>query len=87
MATLRTISQTGKEASWKKDKTVLLSALEDFQFFTFEDLDYFTSDLTVLASFSNFRTDDIVKGKHPIENPVNDDDFAVLRSKAYSYTM
>ena len=52
----RTVSQTGKEALWTKDKQILLSSLEDFGYFTFADLDYFTIDKSVIASFKYFET-------------------------------
>ena len=56
----RTVSQTGKEALWTKDKQVLLSSLADFGYFTFADLDYFTIDKSVIASFKYFETEDII---------------------------
>ena len=59
MPSLRTISQTGKEAQWKKDKQILLSSLEDFQFFTFADLDFMNREGTVIASFENFSTEEL----------------------------
>jgi len=61
MATLRTISQTGREANWKKDKQVQLASLEDWQFYTFDDLDFMNRSKTIVASFPNFTTDDIIQ--------------------------
>lgn len=61
MATLREISQTGKEANWKKDKTIKLTSLQDYEFLQFDDLDFFNKAKTILASFENFTTTDVVQ--------------------------
>ena len=61
MATLREISQTGSTAQWAKDKQIMLSSLEDFQYFTFDDLDYLGPSQSILASFANFKTEDIIQ--------------------------
>jgi hypothetical protein len=71
MATLREISQTGKKALWKKDKQTELASLEDYQFFTFSDLDYMNNDKTILATFENFGTEDVIQ-TNGIKSIVND---------------
>ena len=74
MATLnRIVSQSGREGGWRRDKQLLLSSLADYEIFTFDDLDYFDDSQTILASFSNFRTDDIVQG-HTIAYWMPDED-------------
>ena len=58
----RIVSQSGKEGTWRKDKQAMLASLADFGFYTFADLHYFDDNQTILATFPNFRTDDIVQG-------------------------
>lgn len=69
----RMVSQTGREAGWRKDKQALLASLADYQFLTFNDLDYFDDNKTILATFPNFNTDDIIQS-YTIDYWASDED-------------
>ena len=68
--TNRTVSQVKQFSNWSQDVLSGMLALEDFNFFTFADLDFFDRNETIQASFKNFRTDDIVQTGSLVRLPV-----------------
>jgi len=68
--TNRTVSQVKQFSNWSQDILSGMLALEDFNFFTFADLDFFDRNETIQASFKNFRTDDIVQTGSLVRLPV-----------------
>ena len=67
--TRRNVSQVQEPSNWKMDKAQTIASLEDFQKYNVADLDFFDKNDSVMASFANFRTDDIVQTGVTPANP------------------
>ena len=67
--TRRNVSQVQEPSNWKMDKAQTIASLEDFQKYNVADLDFFDKNDSVMASFANFRTDDIVQTGITPDNP------------------
>ena len=70
--TRRSVSQVGVPSNWKQDKATTIASLEDFQKYNVADLDFFDKNDAVMASFANFRTDDIVQTGTFVRNPAQE---------------
>ena len=65
----RKVSQVGQFSNWSQDILQSFAALEDFNFFTFADLDYFDKNDTIIASFKNFNDEDIIQTGNLVRLP------------------
>ena len=70
--TRRKVSQVGQYSNWQQDKATTIASLEDFQKYNVADLDFFDKNEAVMASFANFRTDDIVQTGTFVRNPAQE---------------
>ena len=68
--TNRTVSQVKQFSNWSQDVLSGMVSLEDFNFFSFGDLDFFDRNETIQASFKNMNTEDIVQTGSLVRMPV-----------------
>ena len=70
--TRRNVSQVNEPSNWKMDKASIIASLEDFQKYNVAELEFFDKNEAVMASFANFRTDDIVQTGTFVRNPAQE---------------